>query len=528
MDSREAILKGGSSGPAIVPGKPDESLLVQAVAHTHEELKMPPKGKLADPEVAALRRWVEMGAPWADSSATATAAAARIKEAGELRSRPLGILTHKSGRTDLTSRTRTWVRSPVDVFVLARLEREGIAPSPAADRRTLIRRATIDLLGIPPTAAEIDAFVADPAPDAFARVIDRLLASPQYGERWGRHWLDVARYADTKGYVFTDERKYPFAYTYRDYVIEAFNADLPFDQFLLQQIAADQLDLHGDPGPLAAMGFLTVGRRFLKDQNEIIDDRIDLIGRGLLGLTVGCARCHDHKYDPIPSADYYSLYGVFASSIEPDDKDLPPIRLAGARGRHDTDVTKSEPKAGTAKDLKAGAKPNGKKSKGKKKESVAPFPPRAMILRDAPQPVDPHIFVRGNPHSAARPFRGSFSRCWPAPSESRFKKGSGRLELARAIVDPANPLTARVLVNRVWQWHFGQGLVTTPSDFGLRSDPPSHPELLDDLARSFLESGWSIKALAPANHALQHLPAEQRAAAGLPGARPAESLALAV
>src|SRR5208283_623600 len=157
----------------------------------------------------------------------------------------------------------------------------------------------------------------------FARVVDRLLASPLYGERWGRHWLDVARYADTKGYVFKDERKYPFAYTYRDYVIRSFNADLPFDQFLLQQIAADQLDLQGDPGPLAAMGFLTVGRRFLKDQNEIIDDRIDLIGRGLLGLTIGCARCHDHKYDPIPSADYYSLYGVFASSIEPAEKDLP-------------------------------------------------------------------------------------------------------------------------------------------------------------------------------------------------------------
>ncbi len=188
----------------------------------------------------------------------------------------------------------------------------------------------MDLLGIPATAAEIDAFTADSTPDAFAKVVDRLLASPRYGERWGRHWLDVARYADTKGYVFTDDRKYPFAYTYRDYVIAAFNDDLPFDKFLLQQIAADQLELHDDPGPLAAMGFLTVGRRFLKDQNEIIDDRIDLLGRGLLGLTIGCARCHDHKFDPIPSADYYSLYGVFASSVEPEDKDLPPIRLADA------------------------------------------------------------------------------------------------------------------------------------------------------------------------------------------------------
>ena len=194
-----------------------------------------------------------------------------------------------------------------------------MTPSPQADRRTLIRRATLDLLGIPPTAEEIEAFEADRSPDAFARLVDRLLASPLYGERWGRHWLDVARYADTKGYVFTEERKYPFAYTYRDYVIRAFNADLPFNRFVLQQIAADQLDLGADPGPLAAMGFLTVGRRFLNDRNEIIDDRIDLVGRGLLGLTIGCARCHDHKFDPIPTEDYYSLYGVFASSVEPDE-----------------------------------------------------------------------------------------------------------------------------------------------------------------------------------------------------------------
>ena len=228
-----------------------------------------------------------MGAPWGDSS-TPPRRHAAVKTATDSGAghwafaalRPVAIPTVKN---------RAWVRSPVDAFVLARLEQEGIAPSLAADRRTLIRRATIDLLGIPPTAAEIDAFVADPAPDAFARVVDRLLASPHYGERWGRHWLDVARYADTKGYVFTDERKYPFAYTYRDYVIRSFNADMPFDQFLLQQIAADQLDLRGDPGPLAAMGFLTVGRRFLNDQNEIIDDRIDLIGRGLLGLTIACA-----------------------------------------------------------------------------------------------------------------------------------------------------------------------------------------------------------------------------------------------
>jgi hypothetical protein len=223
----------------------------------------------------------------------------------------------------------SWVASPIDAFVLAKLEARGLAPSARADRRTLIRRATFDLTGLPPTAGEIAAFEADPAPeaDAFARLVERLLASPRYGERWGRHWLDVARYADTKGYVFQEERRYPYSYTYRDYVIRAFNDDLPYDQFLVQQIAADLLPQGADTRALAAMGFLTVGRRFLNNRDDIIDDRIDVVSRGLLGLTVACARCHDHKFDPIPTADYYSLYGVFASSVEP--KELPTIAPGG-------------------------------------------------------------------------------------------------------------------------------------------------------------------------------------------------------
>ena len=288
LDSREAILKGGSSGPAIVPGKPDESLLVQAVAHSHDELKMPPKGKLPAPAVAALRRWVEMGAPWGDSSTSATAAAAAVKTATDSGAghwafaalRPVALPTVKN---------RAWVRSPVDAFVLARLEQEGIAPSAPADRRTLIRRATLDLLGIPPTAAEIDAFAADPRPmrlrgSSTGCWLPRITANG--GDGTGSTWPATQT---PRAMSSPTERKYPFAYTYRDYVIRSFNADMPFDRFLLQQIAADQLDLQGDPGPLAAMGFLTVGRRFLNDQNEIIDDRIDLIGRGLLGLTIGCA-----------------------------------------------------------------------------------------------------------------------------------------------------------------------------------------------------------------------------------------------
>ncbi len=679
LDSREAVLKGGDSGPAVVPAKPDESLMIQAIAHRHEEIKMPPKGKLPDAEVALLRRWVAIGAPWpATPDKARLAMAGTDPDAGHWAFRPV--------RTSPPPpvKDRSWVASPVDAFVLARLEAAGIAPSPPADRRTLIRRATIDLWGIPPTPEDGDAFVADPAPDAYARLVDRLLASPRYGERWGRHWLDVARYADTKGYVFTQERRYPYAFTYRDYVIDAFNSDLPFDRFVVEQIAADRAGSvpSGDTRPLAAMGFLTVGRRFLLDQNEIIDDRIDVVCRGLLGLTVTCARCHDHKFDPIPTEDYYSLYGVFASSVEPED--LPALewpghdasarssgfarKLDAARKKRDAylaarreDLRKDfaarfslylkaaydlkldgrNPRldehalAGKLdarrlrgvtmlwrRHLEATAKANDPvlaawhafaalpaegfaaradavrrrlvatdRKKGPNAPAVHPLiarlvlgstpasmddvvaryvalfaqleakqkehpakalpepeweslrlalhgpggplsvadvtdrrrlflnqrqgqelaalqgaidrlnatdpsaPARAMVLRDAPRPVEPHVFLRGNPGRPGKAVPRRFLRVVAGPEAAPFRQGSGRLELARAIADPKNPMTARVLVNRVWQWHFGKGLVTTPSDFGLRSDPPSHPELLDFLAAGFVAEGWSIKAL---------------------------------
>ena len=316
LDSRDALLKGGNSGPALVPAKPEESPIIQAVSYQNDELKMPPKGKLPDTDVTFLSRWVSLGAPWpADEAKNATVAITTTK--GDA---PAHWAFQPIRRAPLPRvKDQGWVQSPIDAHVLARLEAQGITPSPTAGKRALIRRATIDLWGIPPTAEEVEAFEADASPDAFARVVNRLLASPRYGERWGRHWLDVARYADTKGYVFTQERRYPYSFTYRDYVVNAFNDDLGFDRFIVQQLAADQVPNGGDTRPLAAMGFLTVGRRFLLDQNEIIDDRIDVVSRGLLGLTVTCARCHDHKFDPIPTEDYYSLYGVFASSNEPDE-----------------------------------------------------------------------------------------------------------------------------------------------------------------------------------------------------------------
>jgi hypothetical protein len=500
LDSRAGLLKGGDNGPVVQPGQPDKSVLIQAVRH-EGDLKMPPKGKLDAEAVAALAGWVKMGAPWPEA-APATGATT-VAEARK---------SHWSFRPVTTPALPTvqgeaWVRNPIDRFVLARLEAAGLTPAPPADRRTLLRRVSFDLTGLPPTPEEVAAFEADPAPDAYERLIDRLLASPRYGERWGRHWLDVARYADTKGYVFTDERRFPYAYTYRDYVIRAFNDDLPYDQFVVQQLAADQLPLGGDPRPLAAMGYLTLGRRFLNNQQDIIDDRIDVTMRGLQGLTVACARCHDHKFDPIPQKDYYSLYGVFASSVEP--RDLP---LLGTPDRtpelaaFEAELTKRK---ATVEKFRQEHQVELSKRNRKVRDELRGLqkkvdqwqvvgrgaPPRAMVLNDAPAPVEPHILLRGNPRSPGPAVPRQFLEVVAGEKRQPFKKGSGRLELAQAIASRDNPLTARVLVNRVWGWHLGQGLVRTPSDFGTRGEPPTHPELLDWLAATFMDEGWSVKKL---------------------------------
>ncbi|HEV7406697.1 MAG TPA: DUF1549 domain-containing protein, partial [Chthoniobacteraceae bacterium] len=315
FDSREAILKGTDGVPSAVPGKPDESPLVKSVRHQTENHMPAKEPKLPEEQIAALAEWVRLGLPWPESDPKA------------LTPQQDRALHHWSFQPianpapPAVADPAHWVQSPIDQFALARMDAAKLAPAPRADKRTLLRRATFDLTGLPPTAAEVEAFEQDKSPDAFAKVIDRLLASPRYGERWGRHWLDVARYADTRGYLVAgQERKFAYSYTYRDWVIQALNADLPYDQFVIQQLAADQLVLgkpDADPTPLAAMGFLTVGRSFLNNQQDIIDDRIDVVSRGLMGLTTTCARCHDHKFDPILQTDYYALYGVFASSNEP-------------------------------------------------------------------------------------------------------------------------------------------------------------------------------------------------------------------
>jgi hypothetical protein len=588
-----------------------------------------------------------------------------------------------------------FVQSPIDQFVLAKLTEKKLEPSKKADKRTLIRRVTYDLTGLPPKPEEVDAFLADDSPNAFEKLVDRLLASPQYGERWGRHWLDVARYADTTGDRQAGRRQplLPHAWTYRDYVIDAFNKDLPFDRFVIEQIAADRLEeSKQNPKILAAMGFITAGKTFMGNENEIIDDRIDVVTKGLMGITAACARCHDHKFDPVPTKDYYSLHGVFTSSEVPDP--LPLIvakpeanphyqdfqakvaevekemelftekeaarRLTGILEKagdfmlmaHESESSSDSRKKGgnfriaarergleaelaamtldkmkplvkadkkdpvfgpwvafcklppadftarapalaaelsASKDVHpliakalAGQQPQSLKdvaalytgvlsqlpSQMKLKKYVggnssirnnnfafdkvkveladpewdslrkhlfsetSPIlpddrtlsgalgvqysnvlnvirgkilalemthpgaPARAMALEDSSRPRDSRVFIRGEPNNRGDVAPRQFLELVAGPNRKPFPQDtSGRLELAKAIVDRSNPLTARVIVNRVWQWHFGQAIVRTVSDFGTRSEAPTHPELIDWLATWFMDNGWSMKKL---------------------------------
>ncbi|MBC7807103.1 MAG: PSD1 domain-containing protein [Akkermansiaceae bacterium] len=461
MDSREALLKGGDSGTSLVPGDPEKSLLLQVVQHSGK-IKMPQGGKLKDNEIADIAEWIKMGAPWTAKSPPTPNTGGGGASKGRIPASPLTPpVLGVGGPPKLWSlqpvkkpalpavKNTAWCKLPVDRFVLARLEAKNIAPMPPADKRTLLRRVTYDLTGLPPTLAETTAFLGDKSPDAYEQAVNRLLASPRYGERMARLWLDVARYADTKGYMFQEDRNYPNAYTYRDWVTDAFNRDTPYDEFVVRQLAADRLPPGDDKSNLAALGFLTVGRRFLNNVPDIIDDRIDVTMRGFQGFTVACARCHDHKFDPIPTQDYYSLYSVFASTKETAPEiSKQPVRVA-------------------------------------------------MAVEDVEKPGEGRVFKRGNPGNLGDPAPRRFLLALSPPNKPRpeWADGSGRLELARAIASPQNPLTARVFVNRVWRWHFGQGIVRTPSDFGKQGEKPTHPELLDHLASQFVADGWSVKKL---------------------------------
>lgn len=683
LDRRESWVAKGSTGqPISVPGEVGSGMALAAIGYAGD-IRMPPDAKLSAEQIQTLTEWVRMGLPWPSKGNTPAAPLTAGERAAADRQshwayqpvvRPLLPAVRQAG----------WASTEFDVHILAGQEAERLTPSPEADRRTLMRRATFDLIGLPPDPDDVDAFANDAAPDAYARLVDRLLASPRFGERWGRHWLDLARYADTKGYAFAQERRYPYAYTYRDYVIRALNADLPYDRFVREQLAADLLPVPEDKSTLAALGFLTTGRRF-NNIHDDIDDRIDVVGRGLLGLTTGCARCHDHKYDAIPIEDYYSLYGVFASAHEPGELPLigspvenaayqafqadlgklqgeidayrnqmhaemidvarqrtadylartltdkpdsllakldklpflslgpndlrrklvdrwrdyikrtvkadhpvfgpwhdlaaiaatdkpgetfpelaapilakwqamaegtapgqvnplvkaalaaePPaaqVELArvygkllgdtyqqwrAAGGNPEAEAKLAEPARQVLQILTAQDSPtnipigevrefvnraernklNDLQKKVDAFQASSPAaPPRAMVLFDNANPTKPRVFLRGNPARPGPEVDRQFLRVLSPVERQPFQKGSGRLELAEAITSPDNPLTRRVIANRLWMHHLGEPLVATPSNFGVRTERPLQHGLLDALAAALLDRQWSLKSL---------------------------------
>lgn len=685
VDSREALLKGGENGPAIVPRHPEKSLLIKAISYTDKDLQMPPNDrKLTDQQIADLQAWIKMGAPDPRDKGVGKGHDYAIewdKARQHWAYQPI-----KAPSIPKVPDAKHWAQSTIDQFILEKLRAQNLTPSPRADKVTLLRRATFDLIGLPPTAKEVDAFLADKSPRAFEKVVDRLLASPHYGERWGRYWLDLAQYGDTRGTMGNGrDTRYVYAYTYRDWVIKALNNDMPYDKFLIQQIAGDKVP--GQPHDLAAMGFLTLGQRFNNSQNDIIDNRITILCQSTMAMTVNCARCHDHKFDPIPTKDYYSLHGVFASSKEPKEgpvleepkntpayrdflKELkaretsyedfrtkvthdiadelsskagdymmalvdfkkatngelsrngfmlkrglstawgaqwennlrylekkkdpvfaawfdflkldeanfansakalsksiygsndpkkynpviarlfsePPSSLADVASRYSSVFSRINKEWQGIQDTYLSSKRNSENA-GPEPEALtdpadeeirdlmyaanSPLnpddqkfyavvqrdnqlrkraadlekdlfdlklshpasPPHANILEDSTKPQNSYVFIKGNPGTRGPQVPRQFFQILSGPNREPFQDGSGRLELAKAIASTNNPLTARVLVNRIWLHHFGEGIVRTPDDFGTRSEPPTHPELIDYLASDFMKNGWSVKKL---------------------------------
>jgi hypothetical protein len=669
LDTQAATLKGGEGGPAVVPGDVSNSLLITAVSYQDKDLKMPPdkdnNKKLSDVEIASLTEWVKMGAP---DPRTAPAKVAKLSGLTDQARNHWSFQPVKKPAVP-SVRNRPWCITPVDAFIVRKLEEKQMLPARKANPETLLRRATYDLTGLPPTPEEIEAFMTDGSPNAFAKVVDRLLASPHYGERWGRFWLDTARYSDTTGNRANNGRKdyrFPYAWTYRDYVVRAFNEDKPYDRFIMEQLAADQLSDLEDQRDLAALGFITVGDR-TGSANDIINDRIDTVTKGFLALTVACARCHDHKFDPIPTKDYYALHGIFNSISEPkdepvvaqasDSKDAAAFKKqmavlekqnrdfyyflvqsknsmfrakaadyllasyyggSGKKGavaedlkksialKQGLDLTTTQRVARTAfrdpvfqplrhfkdgdwasMDMKSVnpivaaalgsqapssvedlAAVYGKvfaslQAKGDAfvKASIAANSPdsvvtgftseemqllnfpfevsksgdlttdvlrkeverwpqqlrnspkwtfsqmnkllltsdggdvRAMVVDDLPTPRNSPVFIRGQADVRGDIVPRRFLEILSGGDPKPFTIGSGRLELAKAIASKDNPLTARVIVNRVWMHHFGEGFVRTPDDLGNQSEMPTHPELLDYLSVYLMNHNWSLKAL---------------------------------
>ena len=672
LDSRESTLAGGDTGPAIIPGQPDKSLLIEAVRYKNRDLQMPPKKPLSDAQVATLVAWVQRGAP--DPRETrATGGPAPVKGMSLDEGRHFWSFQPISNPAIPTVKQTEWVRTPIDAFILAKLEEHELTPAASTDKRTLIRRATFDLIGLPPSEIEVANFLEDQSADAFERVVDRLLESPHYGVRWGRHWLDVARYADSNG--LDENLAFGNAWRYRDYVVDAFNRDKPFDRFVMEQLAGDLLPDHSLE-TITGTGFLVLGAKVLAEPDrekltmDTIDEQIDTLGKAFMGLTLGCSRCHDHKFDPISQADYYAMAAIFKSTktfgdsntgaikhwheinfasaeekeklkavdaaiaekqkaassfkaktmaeirekarsqaveylvqalkinlespltevgeiakplglhprilhhcrrhlafhaddpffakwhelasapansisanlpsanpnntacddpAEPpapephpliahygplfeaarkwaDDKKKdaklaphadPQVMAAHAALFDNSGFLTVPAKVGFAFDEKSLAEYNRLAEEARVLESFSPDMPTAMSVSENKVLTSVPIHIRGSHRNLGEPIARGFPQVMQAPGLQPIlpRNSSGRLELAQWLASSMHPLTARVYVNRIWRWHFGVGLVGSTENFGVLGDKPTHPELLDWLARNFIESGWSTKDL---------------------------------
>ncbi len=562
LDSREGTRAGGDTGPSVIPGQLDESLLIDALRYGEGSYQMPPAGKLPPQVIADFEKWVALGAPDPRDKAPRPTNAAKLDWE---KARQHWSLRPPVRQVTPSVANSAWVQQPIDAFILARLEAAGLQPTSPADRRTLLRRVTFDLTGLPPTLEQQQTSLNDESPAAYTRLVDQLLASPQHGERWGRHWLDVARYAEDNTNMGPFNGPYHHAWRYRDWVVRAMNEDVPYDEFIVRQLATDFLPETG-PEDHAALGFQGLAPSYHKEvalaqvalENRYADeweDRIDAIGRGLLGLTLACARCHDHKYDPVTNADYYALAGVFASSRQTTRPIISEAEVALTQPARDRVATLEqelvEPEkqvkeltqqiaelekklkaaaaatAGIATDSEQARLDEAKQQLETKKQQISAVKAEITELKVTPgfeipvadslteeqvrveeinkermkivyypnKPRDLNIFVRGEAGRLGPLVPRRFLQVFSDGEVEPFTQGSGRLELAQAIASRDNPLTARVLVNRVWMHHFGVGLVDTPSNFGVSGSQPSHPELLDDLTIRFMDHGWSLRWL---------------------------------
>jgi len=515
VDSRQGLLKGGKSGvPAVVPGKPEESLLIAALRHTSPDLKMPPGAPLLPDQVEAFVEWVRMGAPDPRESSVVEVADKPPYNWEEARRHWSYQPIKNSPPPNVVA--PEWNSNPIDRFIAAKLAEQKLKPLEVANKRTWLRRVTFDLTGLPPKPEDVDGFLKDDSPAAYEKVVDRLLASQQYAEQWGRHWLDVVRYADTAG----DASDYPAhdMYRYRNYVINSFREDKPFNLFLQEQIAGDLLPYKDDEdrrNKLIATSYIANARRFGQSDGEhflTIDDTIDNVSKAMLGVSVACARCHDHKFDAIPNRDYYALYGIFKSTNyafagrehAQYQNNLLPLQFDQAE-KFKAAEDKIRQAANTISKLRREATAENATAETKlaylqareEQENLSKFFSEVPVAYGASEgrPENVKIFVKGDPRMPGPEVQRGFLEVIGGQKVPADYKGSGRDLLAKWITDPANPLTPRVIVNRMWQWHFGKGIVGTPSDFGVRGERPTHPELLDYLASSFMEGGWSVKKL---------------------------------